>query len=62
MELVLEIYSKFNFQNSIENFLLEESPKFVTIKDAEINTLINLNQKNINTKGVYAGNPAKKIK
>ena len=46
--------AKFNFQNSIENFLLEESPKFVTIKDAEINTLINLNQKNINTKGKYS--------
>ena len=46
--------AKFNFQNSIENFLLEESPKFVTIKDAEINTLINFNQKNINTKGKYS--------
>ena len=46
--------AKFNFQNSIENFLLEESPKFITVKDAEINTLIKLNQNNINTKGKYS--------
>ena len=46
--------AKFNLQNSIENFLLEESPKFITVKDAEINTLINLNQKNISTKGKYS--------
>ncbi len=48
--------AKFNLQNSIEKVLFEESPKFITVKDVEVNTLINLNQNNISTKGKYSLN------
>ena len=46
--------AKFNLQNSIETFLFDQNPKFVTFKDTEIITSIKPNQNNINIKGKYS--------
>ena len=48
--------AKFNLQNSIETFLFDQNPKFVTFKDTDIITSIKPNQNNINIKGKYSFN------
>ncbi len=48
--------AKFNLQNSIETFLFDQNPKFVTFKDTDIITSIKPNLNNINIKGKYSFN------
>ena len=48
--------AKLNLQNSIETFLFDQNPKFITFKDADIITSIKPNQNNINIKGKYSFN------
>ena len=48
--------ARFDLQNSIKTFIFEQNPKFVTLKDTDINTSITLNQNNITIKGKYSFN------
>ena len=50
------INAKLNLQKSIKNFLIEDSLKFIIVKDTEINTLIDSNKNSIEIKGKYSFN------